>query len=133
MDIQKYRKWYLEVNWGENKFVMIKYGVEFNQIRKNNQILTLDFQKNHPLILSGNAFWITHNTLCIGYQLRENTEIFRPIFSHKRQRLLDKVNLKIHNPIKFWNKIKSVYFKTLYHIKMLPIECINNIVIFTSK
>ena len=56
MDIQKYRKWYLEVNWGENKFVMIKYGVEFNQIRKNNQILTLDFQKNHPLILSGNAF-----------------------------------------------------------------------------
>ena len=144
MDIQKYRKWYLQENWGENEFIMVKYRTRhphppwfawpYRQdhlvIRGNNRT---DLYTNHPMVNSGKAFWVTNNELCIGYELRKNPEIFRPIFSLKRQRFLDEVNKDIHNPIKFWNKVKSIYFMEIYKIKNLPIECINHIIMFTSK
>ena len=135
MDTIKYRKWYLSENWGENRFTMLEFLVELTQLqfRQNNRIMTVDFQRNHPKVLSGEAYWITHTKLCIGYELDSNPGIYRPIFSHKRQRLLDKVNLNIIKPYKFWNKIKSGYFMSLakIHSKKIPIECINNIVMFT--
>lgn len=132
MDIQKYRKWYLEENWGQNRFTMIEFYVEFPELRviRNNRIMTIDFQRNHPKVLSGEGYWITHNKLCIGYKLRENPEIFRPIFSYKRQRFLDKVNLDIKKSKKFWDKVKSKYFKQLCKIKKVPIECSKHIVNF---
>ena len=135
MDAIKYRKWYLSENWGENRFTMLEFLVELTQLqfRENNRIMTVDFQRNHPMVLSGKAYWITHNKLCIGYKMTSNPEIYRPIFSHKRQRLLDKVNLTVIKPYKFWNKIKSEYFMSLakIHSKKIPIECINHIVMFT--
>tara|TARA_B100000795_G_scaffold269766_3_gene260293 strand:- start:1382 stop:1723 length:342 start_codon:yes stop_codon:yes gene_type:complete len=111
MDVIKYRKWYLSENWGENRFRMIKYDVEFKEIRIRN---------NHD------------RKLCIGYELDNNPNIYRPIFSHKRQRLLDKVNLNIINPYKFWNKIKLKYFMSLVKMysKKIPIECVEYIVMF---
>lgn len=132
MDIQKYRKWYLEENYGQNRFTMIEFNVEFTELRiiRNNRIMTIDFQRNHPKVLSGEGYWITHNKLCIGYKLRENPEIFRPIFSYKRQGFLDKVNIDIKKSRKFWDKVKSKYFKQLCKIKKVPIECCNHIVKF---
>ena len=55
MDVQKYRKWYLEENWGNNRFKMIEFYVEFQELRviRNNRIMTIDFQRNHPKVLSG--------------------------------------------------------------------------------
>ena len=38
------------------------------------------------------AYWITHNELCIGYCSSIDPDVFRPIFSYSRQRLLDKVH-----------------------------------------
>jgi len=134
MDVIKYRKWYLCENWGENRFRMIKYGVEFKEIRirRNNKIMTIDFQRNHPKVLSGEGYWITHEKLCIGYELDSNPEIYRPIFSHKRQRLLDKVNSNVINPYKFWYKIKLKYFISLakMYSKKIPIDCVKHIVMF---
>jgi len=134
MDVIKYRKWYLQENWGENRFRMIKYGVEFKEIRirRNNKIMTIDFQRNHPKVLSGEGYWITHEKLCIGYKMISNPEIYRPIFSHKRQRLLDKVNLNVINPYKFWYKIKLKYFISLakMYSKKIPIDCVKHIVMF---
>jgi len=128
MDVIKYRKLYLSENWGENRFIMVTREVEHQR-----RGLTIDFQTNHPKVLSGEAYWITHNKLCIGYVLDSNPGIYRPIFSHKRQRLLDKVNLNIIKPYKFWNKIKSNYFMSLVkiHSKKIPIECIKYIIMFT--
>ena len=154
MDAIKYRKWYLSENWGENRFTMLEFLVELTQLqfRQNNRIMTVDFQRNHPMVLSGKAYWITHNKLCIGYKMTSNPEIFRPIFSHKRQKLIDRLNKfeaiysddgklvnkddignTIDNPYTFWNKIKSKYFMSLakIHSKKIPIECIKNIVMFT--
>ena len=148
MDNNKYRKLYLEENWGENKFIMIKYHVNF---RRNNRIMTIHFQKNHPKVLCGEGYWITHNKLCIGYELNNHPEIYRPIFSHKRQRLLDRLHKfkaiysndskllneddmgnTMNDPYKFWNKIKSKYFMSLAnsHSKKIPIVCIKKIIMF---
>ena len=86
-----YRKLYLTENWGENNFVMIKENVNIpDRIFVSTTPLIL--QWSHPKVLSGEAFWISHNELCIGYHSRTNPDIFRPVFSYKRQRLLDKVH-----------------------------------------
>lgn len=132
MDRSKYRKWYLSENWGENKFYMIK---------KINPKSRTEIARENPLgLYHGNgyrnpekAFWINDYELCIGYALRENLQIFRPIFSYKRQQILDKVNKAVYNNRKFWNKVKSKYFYSLCNIKKLPIECVKHIVLFTSK
>jgi len=133
MTIQKYRKWYLQQNWGQNRFRMIKYWVGIQQIERT--LLTTDLQRNHPWVLSGKAYWITHNTLCVGYELDNNPEIFRPIFSHKRQILLNMVNEKYQIKIwkKFWHRMKSKYLFELIKIKKLPMDCVNNILKFLTQ
>lgn len=52
MDIEKYRKWYLEDR--NNLFTMVKFGVEFKELRiwKNNRIVVLNFGRNHPFVLA---------------------------------------------------------------------------------
>ena len=153
MNIIKYRKWYLQENWGQNRFIMIEYYVDFNERRicGFNRVQLSDFQSNHSRVLSGEGYWITYNKLCIGYKMNSNPEIFRPIFSHKRQKLIDRLHKfeaiysedgklvnnddmgnTIDDPYKFWNKIKSKYFMSLakIHSKKIPIECIKNIIMF---
>jgi hypothetical protein len=129
MDVLKYRKWYLSQNWGENRFSMIIKCVETH---RREHVYTIDLQRNHPLVLSGNAYWITHNQLCIGYELDGNSDVFRPIFSHKRQRLLDLLMPSIGESVKFCNKgqsrLRTKYFNYLYKIKILPVSCIENII-----
>ena len=126
MDVIKYRKLYLSENWGENRFRMIKYRVVngYNYTRVFNRW----FGANHPLVTSGKAYWINKDELCTGYKLDSNPKIYRPIFSHKRQRLLDEIIKDIINPYKFWNKVRTQYFASLYKIKNLPVVCIENII-----
>ena len=88
MNSTQYRKIYLKNNWADNQFIMI---TEKN-IKPVCFSYSINFQRNHPKVLSGEAFWQTHNELCVGYHLLTNSDIFRPIFSHKRQRILDKVH-----------------------------------------
>ena len=83
MNSGKYRKIILQENWGENKFSMVVERV--NVPRCFPCPYSVNFQKSHPKILSGEAFWITHNKICIGYYYTTNLDIFRPIFSYKRQ------------------------------------------------
>jgi len=132
MNVTKYIKLYLEENWGNNKF--IKLTQKFTEkLFEEKKTRTIDFQMKHPLVISGQAFWIKHNELCIGYVLSSNNNIFRPVFSHKRQKILNKVNLNIINPINYWNKIKSKYFLVLCKKNNIPIECIKYIISFIYK
>ena len=126
MNIEKYRKWYLQENWAENRFKMIKYIVTIDVI--HNRVFNTAYGRVHPLVLSGKAFWINDYELCIGYELQENSEIYRPIFSYDRQQILNKINMNIVNSKKFWNKVKSKYFITLFKVKKLPVVCIDNII-----
>lgn len=113
MDVIAYRKIYLAENWGLNRFNMVRH----NAVRRA-------YGTNHPLVLSGQAFWHTDNELCLGYELETNPDIFRPIFSHKRQRLLDGVHSQIVNPTQFWNRVKRRYYFAISRITKLPLECV---------
>jgi len=128
MDVMKYKKIILQENWGENKFSMIEESVNVPQCFPYTY--SVDFQKSYPKILSGEAFWITHNKICVGYYYRINPDIFRPIFSYKRQDLLNMVHIDIVNAKKFWNNIKSRYYLELSKISNLPLECVGYIVTF---
>ena len=150
MNSIKYRKWYLQENWGENKFKMIQ---EFVNIpRCLRYPYSINFQRVHPKVESGEAFWITHNKLCIGYYSIANPYIFRPIFSHKRQRLLDKVhngkekddegydeeeNYSINNAHLGYARKKYlvglIEFELMQLKKKIPMDCVNIILSFINQ
>jgi len=147
MNSTLYRKIYLKYNWDDNQFTMIK--------EKNIKPVcfscpySINFQRNHPKVLSGEAFWQTHNELCVGYHLSTNPDIFRPIFSHKRQRLLDKVHYgkKEDEESVYFSSFadnpnlryaRKKYFVGLDEVtdtmnirqKKMPMECLENILSF---
>ena len=83
-------------------------------------------RNNHPLVNSGEAYWSNNTTLCLGYQLRNNPDIFRPIFGTNRQ----------HNIDQFQNNIKRVVekrkekraFIELFKIKRFPRVLVEKII-----
>jgi hypothetical protein len=121
MNIIKYRKLYLSRNLGNNDFIMLTRKV-------NIPLYSYNLFENHPLVKKGHAYWESDNELCIGYILDKNPEIYRPIYSHKRQDLLDIINKNIKTPFVFWNKIKSQYFITISKIKKLPLDLTKKII-----
>jgi len=127
MNSIKYRKWYLTENWGENQFTIIKEKI--NVPRCFPCPYSINFQISHPKVLSGEAFWISHNELCVGYHSSTNPDIFRPIFSYKRQRFIDKLNSSIDNPNLEYARKKYLfgldkYFVGLDNKNPLPMDCI---------
>ena len=151
MNIEKYRKNYLQENWGNNCFIMVKYKLNTTEMRsrflqslcetittsnsRNHPMVNLRNHpmvnlRNNPMVNSRKAYWINDNELCIGYEMIDNPTIFRPIFSHSRQRILDRVNSYIPNPYMFWNKLKSRAFVELYKKKYIPTDIIYNIITF---
>lgn len=150
MNSIKYRKLYLQENWGENKFKMIQEIV--NIPRCFPYPYSINFQRVHPKVESGEAFWITHNKLCIGYYLESNSDIFRPIFSYKRQRFLDEVhngkekddegydeeeNYSINNPhLRYARKkylVGLIEFELMQLKKKIPMDCVNIILSFINQ
>lgn len=136
MNSIKYRKWYLQENWGENKFIMIKENADSRFCP-----YSINFQRVHPKVESGEAFWTTRNKLCIGYHSLANPDIFRPIFSHKRQRLLDEVHGKneehgVYNPnFSYARKKYMVAFNEYIYLnnKLLPMDCVEIILSFIHE
>ena len=73
---------YLKPNWYyATKEVSSFYNSSF---RKNN----------HPLVRKGFAFW-DNNRLVIGYKLKDNIDIFRPLWCKKREQDFFKVRDEI--------------------------------------
>jgi len=126
MDVIKYRK--ILLNDGRQHidrwWIEVRKGLPYWDYRNQGQ---------HEDVLSGKGFWINNETLCMGYEMNVQIyqrTIFRPIFCHARQRLLDNVNLNIINPDNFWKKVKSKYYNNLVTAmpKTIPIECILRII-----
>jgi len=139
MNATIYRKIVLVENWGENKFIMIEETV--NVPRCFPCPYSVHFQISHPKVSSGEGYWITHNKLCIGYYYDENPEIFRPIFSYTRQKLLDKVHYGKKEKDQVVGNDYSIikpnlrYARNKYLFgfvrkKKLPIDCIKIILSF---
>ena len=141
MNSIKYRKWCLTENQQENKLTMIKEKVNVPLCFPCPY--SINFQRSHPKVLSGEAFWISHSEQCIGYHSRTNPDIFRPVFSYKRQRLLDKVhyNKKEDKPGEEndYSIIKpnlryarKKYLFGLVKKKELPMDCVKIILSFIN-
>lgn len=124
MNLTKYRKWVLSENWGNNEFHMVIHRVgQYKRFRGGQR-------KNHPLVLSHTAYWVNDHELCIGYEMYTNPAIFRPIFSHKRQRLLDQVHVDIMCPTAFWRAVKMRYYLCLSQLRKIPLDCVAHLVHF---
>lgn len=105
MNGSKYRKLYLQENWGENVFSHVKYCESYSE--------------EHPRIVSGECFWLNSTELCIGYILSSKPSIFRPVFQFRRQHQLDMVHAETH--MKFWYNVYIKYMLCLP--KRIPFEC----------
>jgi len=136
-----YRKVVLVENWNDNQFIMIKKKV--NVSRCLHCPYSINFQRMHPMVLTEEAFWVSHNELCIGYHYTINSDIFRPVFSYKRQGLLDKVhgNRKEDNQGEenYYSIIKpnlryarKKYLFGFVRKKELPMDCVKIILSFIN-
>jgi hypothetical protein len=131
MDIIKYRKYIVNTdeNLGKEKYWIRKYK-SVPQWKKNNaysylktgDILIL----NHPLVNSGEAYWSTNTKLCLGYKLEYNSNIFRPIFSYSRQKMINDFQDNI-NRIVLKREEKRAYI-AMAKMKKLPIVLVDNII-----
>lgn len=103
---------YLKPNW-------------YYDIKEVSSYYNTTFRKNrHPLIRKGLAFW-DNNQLVIGYNLKNNSDIFRPLWCKKREKEYRKVRIEINMYSKFYaadSREKMVYNILLNHknIKKIP-------------
>ena len=88
-----------------------------------------DRWSNHPLVNSGDAYWLNERTLCIGYKLRSNNAIYRPIFSLIRQESIDKFQKNISKMVlKRERSMSKNAYIVLLKVKELPMEIVDKIV-----
>ena len=118
MNIIKYRKLYLQENWGRNEFITVT----------RRRPLYLD----REAILNDREFWSNPDKICVGFLMRSNINIYRPLFSHSRNEILNHIHTDITRvPSKFWNRIKTKYFRGICKLN-LPLDTINYIISFVK-
>ena len=81
---------------------------------------------NHPLVNSNKAYWTNKTTLCTGYKMLGAEHIFRPIFSHKRQRMIDEFQPNIARVVK--KRVEKMAYLAVAKIKKLPIVLVDEII-----
>jgi len=78
---------------------------------------------NHPLVNSNEAYWLNNTTLCLGYRLLNNPDVFRPIFSHKRQHNIDHFQKDIFSAAEMVVWRRGTFIE-LFKIEILPEDII---------
>ena len=124
MDILTYRR--IVVNTDKNKY--------FSKQTWNSENITVQpwwrytdlHTKNHPLVNSHKAYWTNKTTLCIGYKMIDNNDIFRPIFSHKRQVMINEFQPNIAIAVK--KRSEKMAYMALVKIKKLPVVLVEEII-----
>ena len=81
---------------------------------------------NHPLVNSHQAYWLNRTTLCLGYRLRNNPDIFRPIFNSNRQREIDRFQNNIKRVVE--KRKEKLAFIELFKIKQFPRVLVEKII-----
>lgn len=145
MDIYEYRRYIL--NMGENAYtwqgrevndnwedvvlrlpisVARQYSWLWGGARRMRSMS--DYWSNHPLVNSGDAYWLNERTLCLGYKLRSNNAIYRPIFSLIRQESVDKFQKNISKMVlKRERSMSKKAYIVLLKVKELPVEIVDKI------
>jgi len=82
--------------------------------------------QNHPKVNSKEAYWVNCTTLCLGYRLRNNPVIFRPIFGIDRQRKINQFQVRIKHAVRKREEKRA--FIELFKIKKFPRVLIDKII-----
>ena len=138
MDITKYRQHvvnfpYVQRRRNDSYFLLHDCHEPWEQVRvfvpphlrlrrSDNSISTY----NHPLVNSGEAYWSNNTTLCLGYRLRNNPDIFRPIFNSNRQREIDRFQNNIKRVVE--KRKEKLAFIELFKIKQFPRVLVEKII-----
>jgi len=104
----------------------LRDGVAVEQRRRGWSSLAF---KQHPLVNSGDAYWIRYDTLLTGYTLN-GTKVRRPVFSYKREKSLCKVRNAIKKYVgKYDEGIVGNGFirKKRQHLVRQELLCIGNL------
>ena len=127
MDIEEYRNYVVNTGsvMGEKSWEPVWEPVCEAQLYHRRSDPWWDFhQLIHPLVNSGDAYWIDDKTLCLGYRLKNNKAIFRPIFNYKRQKLINNFQKDISKIV--LKREKCMNYIEFYKIK-LPKDIIDHI------
>ena len=129
MDITKYRQHVVKCPYVTNHLngepweqVRVFVPPHLRLRRSDNSISTY----NHPLVNSGEAYWSNNTTLCLGYRLRNNPDIFRPIFNHNRQHNIDQFQNNINRVVEKRKEKRA--FIELFKIKRFPRVLVEKII-----
>ena len=87
--------------------------------------------KNHPLINRKFAYWVDENTLCLGYTLKTNPNVFRPIYRPDRLKYMREMLPNIPIVVKKREKyLKELGHKEIFKLTKIPEGVINIIMDF---
>ena len=94
------------------------------------------FRRSHPLVIKCKAYWINERSLATGFYLRNNSEVYIPVFQPWKEQLNSQLRLEIKYYAKFIvaDMRQKLYKNTLLSIsKMdsLPFEIIHKIAHYT--
>ena len=133
MNITNYRKYVVNSPYvtnhilPENEWDQVRKYVE-NWQRFNPAVFgyTISRHTVHPEVNSGKAYWTNYTTLCLGYKLRSNPDIFRPIFRHNHQQKINQFQCNIKRIVKKRDQKRA--FVELFKIKKIPRVLIDKII-----
>ena len=125
MNITNYRKYVVNSPYvtnhilPENEWDQVRKYVE-NWQRFNPAVFGYTNSRHtvHPEVNSGKAYWTNYTTLCLGYKLRSNPDIFRPIFRHNHQQKINEFQCNIKRIVKKRDQKRA--FVELFKIKKIP-------------
>jgi len=137
MNITNYRKYVVNSPYvtnhilPENEWDEVRKYVpdwqRFADIRSSRHYLRGgDSIQNHPKVNSGEAYWANYTTLCLGYRLRSNPTIFRPIFRNNHQQKINQFQCNIKRIVKKRDEKRA--FVELFKIKKIPRVLIDKII-----
>ena len=122
MDVLKYNRVVVNTNIGPARSWKSKYK------SVPMRIFSSDPSHIHPLVKSNDAYWVNSATLCVGYTMLDNGDIFRPIFNHMYQRMIDEFQPHIARAVN--KRAEKMAYLEVAKIKKLPIELVDEIISF---
>lgn len=84
MNFSNYRKYVVNNKFYEEILLDVTDWIEKVLLPKSVKCKDRFENINHPLVTSGEAYWVNNKTLCIGYKLKGNNEIFIPVFNRNK-------------------------------------------------
>jgi len=128
-DIYLCHPWHFD---GAGLWNQVLYNVEdISQYYKDIRSRNAGLGKNHPLVNRNFAYWVDENTLCIGYTLKTNISLFRPVYKPERMKYMRKMLHNIPIAVKKREKyLKHLGHKEIFKLTKIPEDVINVIMDF---